>query len=91
MENIVNGCRDGDGYCCPALFLYGVWVMAKANGISLCGWLLTVPLQIIEFYLILAAVAVGAGHFGVTLLSVAMLVWVSVKLMPPARYSGEDS
>ena len=59
-------------------YMRGVWVATGESPtvFRYVDWLLTVPLQIIEFYLILAAVAViGAGLFWRLLVaSVAMLV-----------------
>ena len=59
-------------------YMRGVWVATGESPtvFRYVDWLLTVPLQIIEFYLILAAVAViGTGLFWRLLVaSVAMLV-----------------
>ena len=78
-------------------YMRGVWVATGESPtvFRYVDWLLTVPLQIIEFYLILAAVAViGTGLFWRLLVaSVAMLVAGYLgEVNASARYScGEDS
>ena len=60
-ESIIDRCRYGDRYCSDSLLLHA-WCMDETNAsptvFRYVDWLLTVPLQIIEFYLILAAIAV---------------------------------
>ena len=68
---VVNGSfsdRRCDGYrYCRNHYFYmrEVWVgITQADCIPLCDWLLTVPLQIGEFYLILAAMTAVASCSG---------------------------
>ena len=58
MENTYNCCRYGNWYCNSALLLYetclGNQTILFPIVYRYIDWFLTVPLQIIEFYLILA-------------------------------------
>ena len=79
MENFVNCSSNGNRYCSYSLFLHERRLgryRRVTYSFRYVDWLLTVPLQIVEFYLILAAIAVVQSSLFWRLLiaSVVMLV-----------------
>ena len=80
MENFINSCRFNLRYSFwHYLYMRGVWVDTGETPtvFRYIDWLLTVPLQMVEFYLILAAVTVVAGSLFWQLLlgSLVMLIF----------------
>ena len=79
MENIADCSGDGDGSCCIHYFY--MESIRGDRGISdvlrYVDWLLTVPLQIIEFYLILSAIAVVKASLFWRLLIASLLMLVT--------------
>ena len=79
MADINGGGVASNDYCCSSLFLYERRVGDRRRNPTVyryVDWLITVPLQMVEFYFILAAVAaVSAGIFWRLLIgSLVMLV-----------------
>ena len=63
-------------------YMRGVWISTGESPVVFryVDWLLTVPLQIIEFYLILAAIAVVKSSLFWRLLIASVIMWVAGSL-----------
>ncbi len=87
MENFTYSSCNGYRYCCYSLFLHA-WCLIDTGSsptvFRYVDWLLTVPLQIVEFYLILAAIAVVS-------ISVFWRLLIASVVMLVAGYIGEVS